>query len=376
MTKIWLEAEMSVLFETTKIGNMELANRFVRSATNMSMAAEDGSPTSALIDAIRRLAEGEVGLIITGFAYVTKGGQVVPGMLGCHGDHLLPGMKQLTAAAHESGSRIALQMEHGGIFSAIGNPDLTGEPALGPSPMPTEQGALGREATKNEIADIVSGFAAAAARAQKAGFDAVQVHAAHGFLLSQFLSPFFNKRTDEYGGVVENRARLLMEVVVAVRDAMKAGLPILVKINSEDRLEGGFTNEDMLEVCSMLENAGVDAIELSGGTALGVIINNPEITYSPTKNTSVYWRQAAEDYKRRVKVPLILVGGIRTYEGAEELVESEVADYIALCRPLIREPDLVARWRKGDRRKADCISDNGCAQPTTDRVGTHCIYVD
>ena len=113
---------MAVLFETTRIGNMELANRFVRSATNMSMAAEDGSATPDLIAAIRRLAEGEVGLIVTGFAYVTKGGQVVPNMLGCHGDHLLPGLKQMTGAAHGAGGKIALQIEHGGVFSAIGNP--------------------------------------------------------------------------------------------------------------------------------------------------------------------------------------------------------------------------------------------------------------
>jgi 2,4-dienoyl-CoA reductase-like NADH-dependent reductase (Old Yellow Enzyme family) len=132
----------------------------------------------------------------------------------------------------------------------------------------------------------------------------------------------------------------------------------------------------MLAVCGMLEAAGIDAIELSGGTALGLIINNLEISFSPTKNAAIYWRQAAEDYKKRFKTPLILVGGIRTFEGAEELLASGVADYLSLCRPLIREPDLVARWKSGDRRKADCISDSRCLQPTQERPGTHCVYVD
>ena len=355
---------------------MELANRFVRSATNMSMAAEDGSPNPDLIDAIGQLAKGEVGLIITGLANVTKGGKVVPGMLGCHGDHLLPGLKQLTRAVHEFSGKIVMQIAHGGIFSALGNPDLTGEPALGPSPLPTEQTIFGREATKDEIKSIVSGFAAAAVRVKKAGFDGVQIHAAHSFLLSQFLSPYFNKRTDEYGGSLENRARLLLDVVEAVRSATGEQFAILVKINSIDNLEDGFSNEDMLEAGSLLERAGVDAIELSGGTAIGYALADYEISFSPTKNKTVYYRQAAEQYKNRINVPLMLVGGIRTFEEAEELVESGVTDYIALCRPLIREPDLIARWRNGDRRKADCLSDNGCAQPAEERTGLHCIYVD
>jgi 2,4-dienoyl-CoA reductase-like NADH-dependent reductase (Old Yellow Enzyme family) len=202
----------------------------------------------------------------------------------------------------------------------------------------------------------------------------VQLHAAHGFLLSQFLSPAFNKRTDKYGGPLENRARLLLEVVRGVRESVGPGYPVLAKINSEDFLDGGMTREESVAVSVMLEKASVDAIELSGGTVL-----SPE-KLSPvrpgrlrTPEDEVYYREAAVLYKKRVAVPLILVGGIRSFDVAEGLVRGGTADYISMSRPLICEPGLVRRWREGDRRPAECVSDNACFAPASDGRGLYCV---
>ena len=364
---------MSELYEKTTIKNLELDNRFVRSATWLGMAGQDGACTPRLIDVMTKLAQGGVGLILTGFANVLPGGQSVPWQMGCYDDSLLPGLTEMVQSVHKAGGKIALQIGHGGVFSSF---ELTGQEVLGPSAMPTEQGPLGRAMAEDEIRDTVDAFAVAAARAVKAGFDGIQIHAAHGYLLSQFLSPFFNQRSDAYGGTLENRARMLIQVVERVQGAVGDAIPVLVKLNSEDRLEGGFGNAEMLAVCAMLEQAGVDAIELSGGTILGLVMNNPEISFSPVGVRQPYWRQAAEQYKSKIDLPLILVGGIRSLETANALIERGVADYISLCRPLIREPDLINRWKEGDKSKAACISDNACVMAGVQGQGVHCVHID
>ena len=364
---------MSELFKATTVKNMRLSNRFVRSGTWMGMADPDGSCSAREIDVIAQLAEGGVGLIITGYAYVHKAGKAVIGQMGCYDDHLLPRLASMTDAVHKAGGKIALQIVHGGLFSSA---ELTGKEILGPSAMQTEDGPLGREMTAAEIEDTVSAFAAAASRAQEAGFDGVQIHSAHGYLLNQFLSPFFNKRTDGYGGSLENRARLLLQVVKSVQAAVGDAYPVLVKLNTEDLLDGGLGKEEMVEVCAMLQQAGIDGIELSAGTPIGLVTNRFDITPFPTGNGKVLWRDAAEQYKKKIDVPLLLVGGIRSYETAERLLEDGVADYVSMCRPLIREPDLIRRWSKGDRSKADCVSDNACIWPGVEGKGVHCVHLD
>jgi 2,4-dienoyl-CoA reductase-like NADH-dependent reductase (Old Yellow Enzyme family) len=202
----------------------------------------------------------------------------------------------------------------------------------------------------------------------------VQIHAAHGFLLSQFLSPAFNKRKDEYGGALENRARLLLGVVRGVREAVGPEYPVLIKINSEDFLDGGMTREEAVQVSDMLQKASVDAIEFSGGT-----VASPEKFLPPrpgrlkTPEQEVYYREAARLYKQEVGIPLMLVGGIRSYEVAEELIRGGTADYISMSRPLICEPGLVKRWREGDRRTAECLSDNACFAPGLEGKGIYCV---
>ena len=364
---------MSMLYETTNIGNMELANRFVRSATMMFMAGQDGSCTPELIDSMTALAKGGIGLIVTGHAYVQRAGQAGPSQMGCYDDCLIPELTDMARAVHQAGGKIALQLAHAGIFSPS---ELTGQDALGPSIMSTEAGNLGQEMTREEIQETVEAFGVATARAVKAGFDGVQIHSAHGYLLSQFVSPFFNKRTDEYGGSLENRARMLLEVVRSVQKNVGDGYPVLVKLNSTDMLEGGFSQEEALEICSMLQQAGVDAIELSGGTVLGAAMGNFEITFCPIAARGAYWQETAKRYKDKLDIPLILVGGIRSFETSRELVEGGVADYVSLCRPLIREPDLIRRWQNGDRREADCISDNACLLAALQGKEIHCVHLD
>lgn len=177
--------------------------------------------------------------------------------------------------------------------------------------------------------------------------------AAHGWLLSQFLSPFFNLRKDEYGGSLENRARIVVEVAGRIREATGNKFAVLVKINSDDFLPGGFNADEMLEVSAMLEKAGVDAIEISGGTIGAFLKGNADASFSPVSRKDVYYLEAAKRLKGKVKIPVMLVGGIRTFETADELVKTGVADYISLCRPLIREPDLIKKWKSGNLKKSD-----------------------
>lgn len=362
---------MAELFERTSINGMDLANRFVRSATWEGLAARDGSATPRLAGMMAELALGEVGLIITSYAFVSPEGRSNSSQLGAHDDSMLSGLGDMTAAVHARGGKIALQVVHGGCTS---NSALTGLEPVGPS---AGDNLRCRTADRKDIARIVSAFSRAAVRAKQAGFDAVQLHAAHGFLLSQFLSPSFNRRTDDYGGPLENRARLLLEVTSAVREAVGHSYPLLVKINSEDFLEGGMTREESVEVSAMLEKASADAIEFSGGTVI-----SPE-KLSPvrpgrlrTPEEEVYYGEAAVLYKKKVGVPLILVGGIRSYEVAEGLVRRGTADYISMSRPLICEPRLVRRWKEGDRRPAECLSDNACFAPASDGRGLYCVTME
>ena len=364
---------MPDLFKSCVVNGMVLANRFVRSATWEGLATQDGAATPKLVRMMEQLALGKVGLIISGHAYVTREGRGSSGQLGAYSDELIPGLADMAAAVHAAGGRIALQISHAGIRSASvpGGP----EPA-GPSTVLLETGPAGRAMTREDMAAVCLDFARATARAKTAGFDAVQIHAAHGFLLSEFLSPFFNQRTDDYAGSRESRARLVLEVLKAVRNAVGPDFPVLIKMNSEDFLPGGLTVEDMVATAELLQEAGIDAVELSGGTFLSGKLSFSRTGSRPVKadpaHTEAYYEAAARSYKRAVKTPLMLVGGIRTLETARSLVADGVADHICLCRPLIREPHLVARWLAGDTRPALCVSDNGCFQPAREGKGVYC----
>jgi 2,4-dienoyl-CoA reductase-like NADH-dependent reductase (Old Yellow Enzyme family) len=360
---------MSKLFEPSSIDGMVLRNRFVRSATWEGLATEAGTPTPRLTELMEALARGGVGLIITGHAYVSWEGRSRTSQLGVYSDERTAQLARLADAVHAASGKIALQIAHGGI-RAMASPG--GKEAAGASRVHLESGPIGREMDGDELIAVARDFGLAAGRAKSAGFDAVQIHAAHGYLLSQFLSPFFNKRTDEYGGAVRNRARLLLEVVASVREAVGPAYPVLVKMNSEDFLPGGLSVEDMVATAELLETAGLDAVELSGGTILSGKFSFCRTERAEPGQDEAYYEGAARAYKEKVKVPLILVGGIRTLKTAERLVSEGLADYVALSRPLVREPYLIERWHSGDTRPAACISDNGCFGPAGEGKGISC----
>jgi 2,4-dienoyl-CoA reductase-like NADH-dependent reductase (Old Yellow Enzyme family) len=364
---------MTTVFEPGAINGMILKNRFVRSGTWDAMAEANGACTQKMIDLVTQLANGGVGLVATGFGHVSPEGQTLPFQMGAYSDEHLPGLTKMTKVAHQAGVSIVFQIHHGGLVSSA---EITGQVPLGPSVLNTEKGPLGRAMSIEQIREVVAAFRAAAMRGKKAGFDGVQIHIAHGLLLDQYLSPFFNQRQDEYGGSLANRARLTLEVVRAVREAVGNGYPVLVKLSAEDALPNGFGIDDMLQVAKMLERAGVDAIELSGGTLLMLVAGNPDA--SPVKMSAgkAYYEEAAKRCKAELGVPIMLAGGVRSLQEAQRLVNQGITDYVSLARPLIREPDLVRRWAAGSTVESGCLSDNECLFEGLKGNGVHCVHLD
>ena len=360
---------MTELFEHSTINGMKLANRFVRSATWEGMAADDGACTPKLIDLMVELAKGGIGLIISSHAYVSPAGQAGPWQLGVYNDALVPGLAAMAKAVHDNGGKIVLQLAHAGFFA---NAKLTGQTPMAPSNVEGFSKSPRQEMTAEDIRDVVQAYGAAAKRAQNAGFDGVQIHAAHGYLLSQFLSPAFNRRNDAYGGDIRHRATALVEVLQQIRHTVGREYPVLVKMNCRDFIENGLVVEDSLEVATMLEAEGIDAIELSGGVLVGGKLS-PSRMGIKSEEKEAYFQNEARAFKEKLGVPLILVGGNRSFQVAERLINEGMADYISMCRPLIREPALINRWRAGDLSKATCLSDNMCFKPAMKGDGIYCL---
>jgi len=359
----------SPLFEPGTINGMTLTNRFVRSATWEGMATEDGRVTPKLIETMVALAEGGVGLIISGHAYVSKVGQASPWQLGIYDDSLVDGLQSLTDAVRGAGGRIVAQLAHAGTFAL--------EKAIGTAPVVASNfDGLARtprfELSVADIQDLKKAYVAAARRARTAGFDGIQLHSAHGYLLSQFLSPWFNRRTDDYGGEIGNRVHIHVETIRAVRQAVGNDYPFLVKMNCEDFSDGGLTLEESVAAAKQMVAAGLDAIELSGGLLTGGKLS-PSRPGINREDKEAYFRDAARTFKKELDVPLILVGGIRSPEVAERLLNKGTADYFSMSRPLIREPDLINRWRSGDCTRARCLSDNLCYRPGMTGKGIYCV---
>jgi 2,4-dienoyl-CoA reductase-like NADH-dependent reductase (Old Yellow Enzyme family) len=288
---------MSKLFESSEINGLQLENRFVRSATWEGMATDDGACTPKLIDLMATLAKGGVGLIITSHAYVQRVGQASFRQLGIYNDDLIPGLQEMAGAIHANGIKTVCQLAVKGM-------------AEGPS----------KEITKEDIQDIIAAFAAAARRAQKAGFDGVQIHGGHGYLLSEFLSPLFNHRTDEYGGPIENRARMALEVFQAIRETVGKDFPVLIKMNSKEFVDGGLKAKDFVQAGKMLADAGIDAIEVSGGLPIKATTRSSQLGINKEEKEA-YFQEEARALRRKTDVPIILVGGNRSFQVAERLVD-------------------------------------------------------
>jgi 2,4-dienoyl-CoA reductase-like NADH-dependent reductase (Old Yellow Enzyme family) len=289
--------------------------------------------------------------------------------LGVYNDALIPGLEAMAKAVHENGGKIVMQLAHAGFFA---NAKLTGQTPLAPSNVEGFAKSPRKEMTVEDIRDVVESYGAAAKRAQNAGFDGVQIHAAHGYLLSQFLSPAFNRRNDAYGGDIRHRAGAVVEVLQQIRQAVGREYPVLVKMNCRDFIENGLVVEDSLEVGAMLESEGIDAIELSGGVLVGGKLS-PSRVGIKSEEKEAYFQDDAGAFKEKVSVPLILVGGNRSFQVAERLINEGITDYISMSRPLIREPDLINRWRAGDLSKAACVSDNMCFRPGQKGEGIYCL---
>jgi len=316
-----------------------------------------------------QLAKGQVGLIISSHAYIKPEGQAGLKQLGVYKDQQIDGLRRMTQAVHDQGGRIVLQLAHAGFFA---NSKLTGQIPWAASQAEAFSKSPRKEMTIQDIQEVIEAFGQAAQRAKEAGFDGVQIHAAHGYLLSQFLSPLFNKRVDAYGGSIENRARALLEIIKKVRSVVGKQYPVLIKLNSQDFLEGGLTLDDSLKIGSLLQEAGIDALELSGGTFLSGNLMPSRVGIAKEEKEA-YFMEAAKAFKGKLTIPLMLVGGVRSLPVAERIVNQGIADYLSMSRPFIREPELIKRWKSGDQRKAFCLSDNQCFGPGMAGEGIYCV---
>jgi len=324
---------MKTLFDETCIGRMRLANRLIRSATWEAMAGETGRPTPRLIRVYRDLALGKTGLIIVSATTITSDATRVPGMLSIPDDTFIPDYRKLVRTVHEAGAPIVMQLVFPGRNGAFWTP---------------------QEPSRDEIQEIIRGFGDAALRAQMAGFDGVQIHAAHGYFLSQFLNVRKNTRTDEYGGPVKNRVRLLLEIAGGIRERTGKVFPVLVKINCSDFEEDDGVWDACREACRELAELGINAIEVSGG------INSMKFPPSGLPYRESVFREYAGEIARITDIPVILVGLNRTPSVMTGLLNTTGIGYFSLSRPLLRQPDLAGYWRENPDRPAECRSCDAC----------------
>lgn len=348
------------LFQKSNIKSLVLKNKAVRSATWEGGANADGIPSDKQINLYKELAEGGTGLIITGYIVPCTDGRQTPGQMMLKDEAAVEVYRKLTDAVHASGAKIAGQLVHCGGQSSE---RMAGRKPLAPSAVEAPQySSVPEELSIEEIIRIKSAFAETARLCKEAGFDAVQLHAAHGYLMNQFLSPALNKRTDQYGGTLENRARFMLEVLAEVRQAVGDDFPVMVKLNGSDNLEGGLSIEDAVQTAVLLEKAGIDAIEVSAGTPASGKDGAPVRTGVKAGAGEAYNLEYAERIRAAVSLPLMTVGGYRSYGECLRALEAGM-DFVSLSRPLIKEPSIIKRWESGNTAPSDCISCNGCFKP-------------
>lgn len=366
---------MSILFQPVKIKNMELRNRFVRSATYDQCADRKGHPTERQTELFSELAEGGVGLIITGLTYVHPSGQLAPFESSLANDDCIPGFKGLTAAVHDRGAKIAVQLYHTGRENAKFLKAKRQQQAIAPSfvshdPYFTQDY---RQMNEDEIWEIIGAFGDAARRAQEAGFDAVQVHAAHAYLLSQFLSPFTNRRDDKWGGPFNNRLRFHGEIYRNMRAKVGEDYPLLIKIGVQDGFPEGLEFSEGRQAAQLLSQWGFDALEISHGLRGSSYEESEFRTKINSIEREAYFRPWCREIKNCVNVPVMMVGGLRSFQLMEEVIRNGDADFISLSRPLIREPHIINEWKRGNRRRATCISCNKCLEALRKGESLHCV---
>lgn len=362
---------MSGLFEPGRIGALQTRNRIVRAGTSETMATERGEATPQYLALYETLARHGVGVLFTGHLYCAARGQYARRQTGIHSDELVDGLRAVTDAVHRHGAAIFAQLAHAGSQSRV----QVGEP-LAPSAVPNSlTGREVRDASEDEIAEAIEAFAGGARRAVAAGFDGVHIHAANGYLISEFSSPVANRRTDTWGGSAEARDRFALEVVRAVRAAVGPELPVTLKLGMVDAVPDGLALEESVRRAGRLVDAGLDAIEVSCGImrlatdsarqyvavdrrrALEDLLVHRVLKQPAAEAYFLPWAQAL---RRAVDTKIVVVGGMRTTETMEAVLASGDADFVAMARPLIREPDLVAQLAAGRAGRVDCTSCNIC----------------
>ncbi len=353
---------MSVLFQPILIGKMKVKNRFVRSATQDWLGNEDGSISERSVQLYETLAKNDIGLIITAHSYIQSPlGRASVRQNAIYEDRFINGYRKLADTVHPYGTKLVVQISHAGRQTA---PDLEeGLLPLSPSPVPdSTTGITPQEMTEADIRRLIDDFVAAMMRAKSSGCDGVQIHIAHGYMLSQFISPYTNRRSDMWGGSIENRTRILWEIITRGKEQLGNDYPLLAKINSTDGFEGPsyLSVADVVFTVKSLADLGLAAIEISGG------IREAKGSMSRTgilrPEQEAYFAATAKAVKKAVDIPVILVGGLRSYAIMEAVVTDDTADMVALSRPFIKEPDLVVRFGNG-QTKSSCISCNACFKP-------------
>jgi 2,4-dienoyl-CoA reductase-like NADH-dependent reductase (Old Yellow Enzyme family) len=352
---------MSELFGTFEFCGMTLRNRIVRSATCENLTTPERVPSEEMISQYVQLAKGGVGLIITSATRADRSWDKREfktwKRMSIDRDELVPSFRALVDNVHDAGSKVAMQL---GSFYKLE------DEFVGPSSVPYKRSAsvtdksniAPRELTIKEIREIAKKYGMAGERIRNAGFDAVQIGGAHGFPLCNFLSPYYNQRSDEYGGNATNRTRFLREIVAEIKREAGKDYPVFIKMNISDFFEGGLTAEIAAEQAKILSENGISAFETSGGTLGHEMSQFGDV--DPSKWTEGYFQDYASIIKSQVKVPVILVGGLRDPAMMMNVIKEGKADLLSMSRPFIREPEIVQRWINGDMRPSDCTNCNGC----------------
>ena len=381
----------SAIFQPMTLGGIRLKNRMIRSATHESMADDRGFPTKKLEKLYLRLAKGEVGAIVTGYASIQPDGKSsFKGMLSIETDEHIPAYKNIVDKVHQHNTPIILQLAHCGrqtLSSAIGVPKVA--PSAIKDKFFNETTPI--ELTEEKIEELITNFTAAIVRAQKAGFDAVQLHLAHGYLLSQFLSSYANRRSDRWGGSTENKYRIVSEIFKRAKEAAP-DYPVLVKLNAYDGRKNGMRIPEAVKIAKLLEESGCAAIEVSCGVMEDGLHsirgeklpieaafnfthkykNIPRfLRIGATTFTRIFMKspqpifnynlEAAKQIKKVVQVPVIAVGGIHKLADIEDIIENQGIDFVAMSRPFIIEPNIVKKFREHKRSESKCIRCNYCA---------------
>jgi len=359
------------LFEPGRVGSLELPNRIVFAATSSELADKEGFVGDDLVEYYAERARGGSGLLVLEATYVEQEGKRLHHNAMLHDDCFIPGLRKVVEATHAEGAKIAIQLNHGGRESI---PHVSGSVPLAPSPIPSQFTGVGdavvpKELSVGEIDRIVERFAEAARRSRDAGFDAVELHGAHGYLIGEFLSPDSNKREDEYGGTVQGRAYFCVRLIEAIKAKLGKDYPVIVRMNGRDHVKHGLELNDATEMAVLFEEAGADSISVSGG----VHASRPYMVVPGMSVDRGCYVGYSDAIRRRVKIPVMVVGRINTPELAEQILVDEHADFICLSRALIADPYFPAKARAGRTETiAPCIACNECIATVHRHKGLAC----